>query len=194
MFCSGARTVTGFELISFEMPLSGFSRSPTQIECVGQNLLADGGADIIDALGGNDTLDGGTGADSMIGGLGDDLYIVDDIGDTITEAAGEGTDSVQSSVTYTLSSDVENLTLTGVLAINATGNALNNVITGNAAANTLDGGAGNDTLIGGAGADTYLFGRTSNNDTIQESDDGTGAVDKVLFAADILTTDRKSVV
>ncbi|MBB2699252.1 UNVERIFIED_ORG: Ca2+-binding RTX toxin-like protein, partial [Rhizobium esperanzae] len=63
---------------------------------------------------GNDTLDGGVGADSLIGGEGDDTYIVDNAGDTVTEAADEGTDTVRTALAnYTLGSDVENLTYTG---------------------------------------------------------------------------------
>ncbi|NRT58620.1 Ca2+-binding RTX toxin-like protein, partial [Leptothrix sp. C29] len=105
---------------------------------------------------GANTLDGGTGSDTLAGGAGNDLYIVDAAGDVVTENAGEGTDLIQASVSYTASANVENLTLTGSAAINATGNTLANVLTGNTAANTLNGGAGNDTLIGGAGNDTYV--------------------------------------
>jgi Ca2+-binding RTX toxin-like protein len=69
---------------------------------------------------------------------------------------------VQSSVTFSLLAatynNVENLTLTGTTAINATGNSLNNTLTGNSAANTLNGGIGNDTMIGGGGADTLTGG------------------------------------
>ena len=81
----------------------------------------------------------------------------------VTELANEGTDTVQSSITYTLGGEVENLTLTGTAAINGTGNALDNVLTGNSANNILTGGAGNDTLIGSAGADTLIGG--TGNDT-----------------------------
>ena len=105
---------------------------------------------------GNDTLSGGTGADTMLGGIGNDTYVVDNTGDVVTENASAGTDIIQSSVTYTLSTNVENLTLTGTSAINGTGNALNNVLTGNAGANVIDGGTGADTMIGGAGNDTYV--------------------------------------
>jgi Ca2+-binding RTX toxin-like protein len=113
--------------------------------------------------GGNDILNGGGGADTMVGGTGNDTYYVDNIGDTVTENAGEGTDTVSSSITYTLGANVENLTLTGTAAINGTGNELNNTITGNSAVNSLTGGAGNDTLNGGGGADTMVGG--TGNDT-----------------------------
>lgn len=112
---------------------------------------------------GNDTLNGGAGADSLIGGAGDDVYFVDNTSDKITENAGEGMDLVQSSVTWTLGTNIEHLTLTGTSAINGTGNTLDNWLIGNSAVNKLTGGAGNDSLEGGAGADSMIGG--TGNDT-----------------------------
>jgi len=111
---------------------------------------------------GNDILNGSTGADTLIGGVGDDTYSVDNIGDITTEALSEGTDSVSASLTWTLADNLENLTLTGTVAINGTGNALNNTISGNAAANTLDGGSGIDTLTGMGGNDVLVGGDGSD--------------------------------
>jgi Ca2+-binding RTX toxin-like protein len=146
---------------------------------------------------GTDRLDGGIGGDSLIGGDGNDLYIVDDLNDTITENDNEGTDSVQSSVTFTLSNYVENLTLTGKSAINGTGSAQDNIITGNTAANTLNGGLGNDTLDGGAGNDTLSGGDGSDvliggagNDSLTGGD---GTDYFVLNAALSTTTNRDTI-
>ena len=103
----------------------------------------------------NDTLDGDVGADTMIGGLGNDTYVVDNAGDVITELAGEGTDTVKSSITYTLGNNIEYLLLTGNSSINGIGNTLANRLTGNNGKNLLDGGAGSDTMIGGLGMCGY---------------------------------------
>jgi Ca2+-binding RTX toxin-like protein len=103
------------------------------------------------------TLSGGSGIDTLIGGAGNDTYVIDTTTDILTENVNEGTDIVSSNVTYTLGSNLENLTLTGTNTIDGMGNNLNNRITGNTANNTLSGGAGNDTLTGGAGSDSFLF-------------------------------------
>ena len=95
-------------------------------------------------------------------------YVVDNTADIVTELAAAGTDLIQASVSYTLSANVENLTLTGVAAINGTGNTSDNVIIGNTAANILSGGTGNDTLNGGLGNDN-MAGGTGNDVYVVES-------------------------
>ncbi|MCD5975240.1 beta strand repeat-containing protein, partial [Pseudomonas quasicaspiana] len=119
-------------------------------------LVGNAFANTLNGGAGDDTLNGGAGIDTLIGGTGDDTYLVDNIGDKITELDGEGRDSVQTTVTYTLSNFVEDGILLGAAAINLNGNSEENTLTGNNAANILDGKAGADTLIGGLGNDTYI--------------------------------------
>jgi Ca2+-binding RTX toxin-like protein len=79
----------------------------------------------------------------------------------VKERAGEGVDTVYSSVSYDLSANVDNLVLTGT-ATNGTGNALDNHLIGNSANNVLEGGAGADILDGQSGTDT-LWGGNGND-------------------------------
>jgi len=102
-------------------------------------------------------LNGAAGDDTLVGNQGNDLYVMDSAGDRILEGLNAGTDTVETSINYTLGENLENLTLTGS-ASNGTGNSLNNVITGNARGNRLRGGEGNDILLGGGKADKLLGG------------------------------------
>jgi len=139
----------------------------------GNALYGGAGNDYLHGSSGADFLDGGSGDDTMTGGLGNDTYVVDSSTDVVNEASSGGTDKVNSSVSYILGANIENLTLNGSAAINGTGNALGNTLIGNDAANTLVGGAGNDvlngeggndTLEGGSGSDTFVFdGRGAPN-------------------------------
>jgi Ca2+-binding RTX toxin-like protein len=128
--------------------------------------------------GGANTIDGAAGADVLAGGAGNDIYIVDNAFDFAWEEANEGIDRVDSSVTWTLGDNFENLTLTGALAINGIGNELGNNIVGNAAGNVLGGGDGDDNLNGQAGNDTLFGGAQDDvltgglgNDTLSGGDD-----------------------
>jgi Ca2+-binding RTX toxin-like protein len=143
-------------------------------------LMGGGGNDDLRGGDGADVLDGGSGSDTMIGGNGDDRYVIDVLGDVVTELAGAGTgsDTAQSAVlSLSLASyaNVENLALTGSASLNLTGNAGQNTLTGNSGNNTLIGGGsadrlvggnGNDVLNGGAGSDTMAGGAGDDRYTI----------------------------
>ncbi len=122
------------------------------------SLTGNAAVNTLVGLAGDDRLDGGGGGDNLIGGEDNDTYVVDAATDQVTENPDEGdADLVLSVVNYTLGANLENLTLTGVSAVNGTGNEFDNVITGNAMANVVSGGAGNDTLVGGGGIDTASY-------------------------------------
>ena len=154
-------------------------------------------------LDGNDRLFGNGGADKLYGGGGDDTYIVDamtQVFETDANVATGGLDRVLSNVTWTLGTNLEDLTLSGAENYRtATGNALNNIITGGAGADTLkglagndrlvgndgsdtlDGGAGSDVMIGGAGGDMYYVDSTADRVVEQAA---TGSADTIISTVD----------
>jgi Ca2+-binding RTX toxin-like protein len=157
-------------------------------------LVGLGGDDTLLGRTGDDRLDGGAGNDTMAGGIGNDVYVVDSVTDIVTENPDEGTDTVETGITYTLGANVENLTLTGTAAVNGMGNVLDNVLRGNSAVNNLSGGEGTDTLdglggadtlTGGVGNDTYVLGRGYGADTVVENDATAGNTDVAQFLAGI---------
>jgi Ca2+-binding RTX toxin-like protein len=157
----------------------------------GETLGGTDAADLIRAGSGPDTLIGGPGADYMQGDAGNDLYYIDDAGDTVIEAPGSGIDTVNSSVSYVLADNVENLYLLSG-AVRGAGNSANNAITGSPEGNRLDGlegddrlagRGGNDTLVGGDGRDQLdggsgldtLFGRSGADTFLWRNITDTGA-------------------
>jgi Ca2+-binding RTX toxin-like protein len=125
-----------------------------------------------------DIIDGLLGADIMTGLGGNDVYIVENAGDTVKEIAGGGIDTVKSSVSFTLDAEIENLTLTGSASFGG-GNTLNNIIIGNDAANVINGGAGKDTMSGGMGSDIYFVDDVGDK-VVENSDPVAGGVDLII--------------
>ncbi|MEB3357344.1 MAG: calcium-binding protein [Synechococcales bacterium] len=126
------------------------------------NLSGLVGNDTLSGLGGNDLLNGGLGADNMTGGTGNDIYFVDNVGDVVNEVANGGIDLVNSTISYTLGSQVENLTLVGVANLNGTGNGLANRMLGTTGANVLSGLGGVDSIFGNGGND-IIWGGEGND-------------------------------
>lgn len=156
---------------------------------LGNYIEGNSGSNVLRGVNGNDTLYGGGGVDSLYGGVDDDTYILDNDTTLIKEMANEGNDTVLSSISYTLTNNVENLTLTGNENLNATGNTLDNVINGNSADNILEGKKGNDTISGGEGNDTYVFNRGDGEDTIIETGSTYNYIDKLSFGTGITIDD-----
>ncbi|HVY99180.1 MAG TPA: type I secretion C-terminal target domain-containing protein [Dongiaceae bacterium] len=152
-----------------------------------ESYVGGAGNDTLNGSTGADVLNGGLGADALAGGAGNDTYYVDNPGDTVTENAGAGTDTVYSSVSFILGNNVENLVLTGTADINGTGNTLFNTLIGNAGANVLTGGNGNDILDGGAGADKLMGGASNDTYYVDDASDviveGPGAGNDTVYSS-----------
>ena len=169
----------------------------------GDFLYGEEGRDILHGGDGDDHLSGGPGGDTMYGGSGNDTYIVDNAGnllvpgDQITESAGQGDDTVRTSVSWTLTAgaDVETLRTTNDLGqglINLTGNETGNTVVGNDGSNVLNGGAGDDTLTGLGGADSFRFDTQLDADTNVDTilffsvEDDTILLDDDIFASGLV--------
>src|SRR5260221_14088463 len=96
---------------------------------------------------GDDRIDGLAGADVMVGGTGNDVYYVENPGDQAIEAVGEGTDTVYSTIDYTLGADEE------IKYLRSYGSTAGLILTGNGFDNSIFGTSGSDTLAGGGGSD-----------------------------------------
>jgi Ca2+-binding RTX toxin-like protein len=168
---AGGYAAGGVYLVYGEMPTTDVTRIGS---LAGQTIRGGTGNDLLDGqqgddrlyggagsdhlIGGpgDDTLDGGAGADTLEGGTGNDIYIVDNAADTVTEAAGEGSDGVLTALAvYALGANVENLAGLSASGQILIGNGDHNVIAGWSGNDVIDGGAGNDLMLGGLGNDIY---------------------------------------
>ena len=139
---------------------------------------------------GNNLLNGGLGADTLIGLRGNDLYAVGDGRIVIREAAGEGDDTVVTSVTYALGAGVSVEVLSAqdrssTVGLALTGNGFSQTIAGTAGADTLNGGGGNDVLIGGAGADRFAFTSALGSGNVDAIADFQVGSDRIGLASDV---------
>ncbi len=155
--------------------------SITNINALIYNYKGTSESDTIVANTQNNLIDGGEGSDIMFGDLGNDTYIIDNVNDVVIEYTNEGIDTIESSVSYSLSEYVENITLTGDTNIDASGNTLNNIIRGNSGDNILSGGDGDDTYIFGLnnGGNDTIIDELGNNDVI--FDDTVSKLDIAIY-------------
>ncbi|MGA0532412.1 beta strand repeat-containing protein [Hansschlegelia sp. KR7-227] len=136
----------------------------------------------------SNVLSGRVGADTMDGGAGNDVFVVDDAGDVVMEAAGGGIDLVRSLVDFSgTGANIEKIALIGTDDVDAAGNSLANRIIGNSGDNAINGRLGADVLTGGAGADTFVFSSPLGRPNIDRvTDFGNGddgfLLDRAAFA------------
>ena len=150
-----------------------------------ENLFLTGAADLqgygnglsnsIVGNSGNNLLAGGGAADVLNGGIGNDTYFVDDAGDAVFENAGQGNDTVFSTVHFALPANVETLVLQGSADLQGYGNGLLNTIFGNSGNNLIDGGTAADSMRGGVGNDTY-FVEDAGDTVVENAAQGNDAV------------------
>ena len=191
---------TALEAVRAALSFEGVQPPKYLVGTPGNDTLIGGsGDDGLSGGAGNDILDGRAGRDSMAGGTGNDVYYVDDAYDVVGEKAGEGTDTIRSSVSYRMPSNVEIGILEGTAAINLEGSYDDNRLEGNSGNNSLfgmpgndtllggggndllNGGFGTDTLTGGAGADVFQFEHGCGNDTITDFQSGVDKLDLHLL-------------
>jgi Ca2+-binding RTX toxin-like protein len=157
----------------------------------GDDKLSGGlGDDVLNGGNGNDVIDGGPGNDTMIGGEGNDVFIVDSLGDTVSDSGG--VDEIRTALpTYSMSAidHIERLTGLSDAGQRLIGNADNNDITGSTGDDVLIGLGGSDRLFGGAGNDAYIL--DDNRDTIFET--AGGGNDTVYVTASYVLTPGASV-
>jgi len=197
----GASALATWSSTGISTPAAGPTAS------AGLALVGTAGIDNLVGGAGADTLNGGTGVDVLTGGKGNDLYITYGQANIVETAEG-GVDTVQSTLSFTLQSNVENLQLVGTANAWGSGNGMNNEISGNvgnntmfgragadtidgmAGADTITGGAGADRLTGGAGVDRFVFAKGDGSDTIV--DFGAGSEHDVIDVSALFAAGAKA--
>ena len=158
-------------------------------------IIGNAGNDTLIGAAGSDTLVAGTGIDTLVAGSGTTVFVVNNSSDVIQVIGPTGSDTVESSVNYTLSKGVDTLELTGGANLQAVGNSdASNEIIANSGSDTLIAGSGNDTLVAGTGTD-FLEGGTGTTTYLlnagfgQAEIEGASSRDTVEFGSGITPSD-----
>jgi trimeric autotransporter adhesin len=162
------------------------------------SIVGNAGADTLQAGVGNDTLVAGSGLATLIGALGNDTFVINNTGDVIRDSVAGGSNTLVSSVSYTLPTNITAFVLAGTAALVAVGNAANDSIKGNAGADTLIAGAGNDTLVAGSGLATLVGGAGNDTFIVNNSadvvlDTSTGSTNSVFSSSSYVLPTNVSV-
>ena len=120
-------------------------------------------ANVITDNDGDNLIDGGAGADELRGGKGNDVYIVDDANDTVSERADAGTDTVRASVSMPRRK-ISKILSSPDFSTSSTAPATRLPTSSRAMTPTTSstGSEGADRLIGGGGNDTYVVDHESD--------------------------------
>jgi Ca2+-binding RTX toxin-like protein len=182
----GSKTSLNLQVLTFQ-EFTGKDKVLIVGDANNENIIGSSAKDLVRAGAGDDTISGAGGKDKLFGGAGNDIYFVNKLGEAV-EKAGEGIDSVNSSGSYKLGANIENLQLLGSGNTFATGNDLVNVIGGNSGNNVINGKDGNDILTGNDGADKFRFDTALNAATnVDQVTDFDVGLDKIQIDNDVFT-------
>jgi Ca2+-binding RTX toxin-like protein len=174
-------TFTTLAALAQQSPVTTLSASTTLAAGVdnvvltgSDDLAVTGNADLdmIHANAGNDTLTAGSGAATFIGGPGNDVFVLNNTADVVIVQPSQGVYTIDTSVSYALPDNVQNLTGTGTAAITLTGGHANATITANSGNDTLVAGSGIVTMIGGAGNDTFVINNAADQISVATAKTG----------------------
>jgi len=149
-------------------------------------VMGNAGNHTLTAGTGNATLVAGSGLATLVGGVGSDTFVVNNVNDVVKDSNTSGSNTILSSVDFTLVANVNTLILTGTGNLVGKGHGTAHTIYANDGNDTLIAGSGKATLIGGAGHDTFVVNK---NGDVVVSGAGEG-IDTILSSANFVLPDN----
>lgn len=136
------------------------------------NVFPSAGSLLVEGTDRSEGIWDGSGASlTLAGGAGDDRYHIWNTNRQVIEYPGQGIDTVDTWMSFTLPENVENLRVTGDQRY-AWGNSLDNIVSGASGQQTLNGFAGNDILEGRSGRDIFIVAEGNGSDLIADFEAG----------------------